>query len=184
MVRSSALLTADSAQGALFRPPGIPGTPSQPPLPASSHSAAGASPPEIYLCSCSKSGLEILIFFFFALSIATHSCRSQQSREGLGAPPCETPTHSCKAGKGWGHPHVRPRRTAARGAGALSARGVLSRDASSPTSSFCTFGACSLTFTDEALLLHLNDLHDLNKRQCFLLFRRKQAYSKILSHED
>ena len=62
--------------------------------PASPHSAAGASPPGVYLFSCSKSGLEVLISFFFALSLATHSCRSQQSREGLGASPCETPTHS------------------------------------------------------------------------------------------
>ena len=105
VVRSSAQLTADSglplrggAQRALRWPPGTPGTPSQPPLPASSHSAAGAFSPEIYLCSCSKSGPEVLIFFFFALSIATNSCRSQQSREGLGASPCETPTCSCTWG--------------------------------------------------------------------------------------
>lgn len=105
VVRSSAQLTADSglplhggAQGALLWPPGTPGTPSQPPLPTSSHSAAGAFPPEIYLCSCSKSGPKVLHFFFFALSIATHSCRSQRSREGLGASPCETLTHSCAWG--------------------------------------------------------------------------------------
>ena len=105
VVRSSAQLTADSglplrggAQRALRWPPGTPGTPSQPPLPASSHSAAGAFSPEIYLCSCSKSGPEVLIFFFFALSISTNSCRSQQSREGLGASPCETPTCSCTWG--------------------------------------------------------------------------------------
>lgn len=65
-----------------------------------------------------------------------------------------------KARKGWVHPHVRPRPAAARGADALSACGALSRDASSPTSSFCTFGACSLTFTDKGLLLHLHNLHD------------------------
>ena len=149
MVRSSAQLTADSglplhggAQGALLWPPGTPGTPSQPPLPASSHSAARAFSPEIYLCSCSKSGPKVLIFFFLHFPL----------------PP--TAADHSKARKGWVHPHVRPRPAAARGADALSACGALSRDASSPTSSFCTFGACSLTFTDKGLLLHLHNLHD------------------------